>query len=584
MKKKNERYFAKNENESDEKQNVKKSSKNDEKVITFNINKIRKNPMKKGKKGKFTNKQKIVKRIPNPNPKFKGKVPVPQELLDKYAKGDKVDISSVKTTIHQQKIERKENDLKIATEISAKTEFLLTEESGYLEADAGETTSQFTQKQIIKNVDITAATKHFDLRLEFGPYRSKYTKNGRHLVIGGKKGHVAAFDWVTKKLHCEMNVMESVHDVSFLHLETMFAVAQKDWVYIYDNQGIELHCIKRLNKVTRMEFLPYHFLLSTCSDEGYLSWLDVSIGKLVSQFNTQLGRLSMLSQNPWNAVLCLGHAKGVVSMWSPNSRDPLAKMLCHKAPITALHVDPSGMYMATSASNRELKIWDIRKLEGPLQEYKLITAANNLAFSQKKMLSVGMGNVVEIYRDCCTTAAKRPYLRHRFVTPISNFNFCPYEDVLGVSTARGFTSLLVPGSGEANFDGLEANPFQTKSQRREAEVKSLLEKIQPELITLQPTSIGQVDMPTFKEKLEARNKLLHLKPQKIEFESRKKMKGKGGSVKAHRNKKIVQELAKKEFIKSTKELQILPAKTKKVEKEKKEFNPLDRFLPKKPKA
>lgn len=54
--------------------------------------------------------------------------------------------------------------------------------------------------------------------------------------------------------------------------------------------------------------------------------------------------------------------------------------------------------MATSASNRELKIWDVRKLEGPLQEYKLKTAANNLAFSQKKMLGLGMGNVVEIYR------------------------------------------------------------------------------------------------------------------------------------------------------------------------------------------
>lgn len=184
-----------------------------------------------------------------------------------------------------------------------------------------------------------------------------------------------------------------------------------------------------------------------------------------------------MTQNPYNAVTCVAHPRGIVTMWAPKTKDPLAKMLCHKGPITALHVDPKGLYMATAGLDKHMKIWDIRKLHGPLQIYKVSSAANNLAFSQKNLLAVGMGNVLEVYKNCCVESVNRPYLRHCFNNTIRNFQFCPFEDVLGVATDWGFTSLLVPGAGEANFDALEANPYQTKSQRREFEVKALLEKV-----------------------------------------------------------------------------------------------------------
>ncbi|XP_069738021.1 WD repeat-containing protein 46 [Phaenicophaeus curvirostris] len=458
---------------------------------------------------------------------FPGPPPLPRPRLKRFLRGGGGKAPRARDPRLRRRLRREEGREEAAAEKAARLQLLLPQEAGFLEPDPDEDPCSVTQGDIADAVDIASAAKHFELRLEqFGPYRLRYSRNGRQLLLGGRRGHVAALDWVTKELLCEMNVMESVSDVTWLHAETLLAVAQRRWLHVYDRQGLELSCLRRCHRVLRLQFLPYHFLLATADASGFLQYLDVSVGAEVAALCTRGGRPAAMGHNPANAVVHLGHGNGTVTLWSPKAPEPLVRMLCHRGAVRALDVDPSGTYMATSGLDRKLRVFDLRTLN-PVQELLLPLGATDVAFSQRGLLAAACGDVVQVFQGVgAALPPPRPFLRHRPPCPPLALSFCPFEDVLGVGHGSGFSSLLVPGSGEPNPDALEVNPYRSRRQRQEWEVKALLEKIPAELITLDPSELGRVDTATLQQKREERIERLGFDPQaKAPFRPRRRAKG-----------------------------------------------------------
>ncbi|KAM6929543.1 WD repeat-containing protein 46 [Lycodopsis pacificus] len=499
-----------------------------------------------------------------PDP-FPGPAHIPEDRLQKFKRKEKTKKPRRQNYKLKDMIARSEETSEMAQKQAARLDLLLPEDAGFLEGEEDEDTCTISQEDIADSVDISSGTKYFNLKLsQFGPYRADYSKTGRQLLLGGRRGHVACIDWQSKQLMCEINVMETVNDVKWLHSEAMYAVAQKKWLHIYDSDGIELHCIRKFNDVLRMQFLPYHFLLATASATGFLQYLDVSVGKEVTAICTKGGRLDVMCQNPHNAVIHLGHSNGTVTLWSPNQKEALVKMLCHYGGVRSVAVDKTGTYMVTSGMDKKLKVYDVRTFK-VLKSYFLPAGASCLSLSQRGLLSAATGDIVQVYRDVWSTPVTRPYMAHRVQRTVWGMHFCPFEDVLGVGHGDGFTSMLIPGAGEPNFDGLDANPYRSTKQRQEWEVKALLEKIQPELISLDPTELARVDRATFDIKHQDRVQALGFDPlAKEKFIPRYKKKGRSSAGNVERRKrKVAHEDLREDIQKSAED-------KKKIEKESKQ--------------
>ena len=466
-----------------------------------------------------------------------------EEAHKVYGRGRKIDTRHVRDKKLRGNLRALESKYRDATLKAKDAEILLENDAGFLQPEGElEKTYKIRQEEIKGSASVETAKKGFDLKLEeLGPYLVDYTRNGRDLLLGGRLGHVATMDWRSGKLGCEMNLGESVRDVKWLHNNQSFAVAQKKYVYIYDRSGVEIHRLQKHVDVTHMEFLPYHFLLATIGNAGYLKYTDTSTGQMVMELPTRKGAPTAFAQNPYNAICHVGHQNGTVSLWSPNSTTPLVKLLPHRGPVRALAMDREGRYMVSAGQDLRMSVWDVRNFK-EVSNYGMRQPGSSIAVSDRGLTSVSWGTSVTIWKDLFNKSqddhqkVQYPYMNWGGEGDgISRVRWCPFEDVLGVSHDKGFSSILVPGAGEPNFDALELNPYETVKQRQETEVKGLLNKIQPEMISLDPNFVGTVDLAPAEQR--RREMEAGQTPEEIVARLKKKGKGKNSALKRYLRKR-----------------------------------------------
>ncbi|KAI4149654.1 MAG: hypothetical protein LQ340_004517 [Diploschistes diacapsis] len=467
-----------------------------------------------------------------------------KEARQKYGHGPRISVKRIRDRKLRTTLKILENKYQDASLKAKDAEILLENDAGFIEPETElERTYKVRQDDIQQSVSVETAKMGIDLKLAFGTYTLDYSRNGRSLLLAGRKGHVATIDWRAGQLGCEMQLEETVRAAKFLHNSQLFCVAQKKYLYIYDLAGVQLHCLKSHIEPLFVEYLPYHFLLTSIGNSGHIRYSDTSTGQNIIDIATKLGTPTSLCQNPYNAVLHCGHQNGTVTLWSPNSTSPLVKILAHRGPVQASAVDREGRYFITAGQDMKMSVWDIRTFR-EVNNYFLRKPGASLAISDRDLVAVGHGTQATVWRglfskarsDTSQEKVQSPYMKWGGDgKEVECVRWCPFEDVLGVGHSGGVTQAIIPGGGEPNYDALEANPFETPRQRQEAEVKGLLNKLRPEMISLNPDFVGNLDLAS--DEIRRREKDLDRKEEDPVLKLKNRGRGKNSSLRKHLRKK-----------------------------------------------
>lgn len=262
---------------------------------------------------------------------------------------------------------------------------------------------------------------------------------------------------------------------------------------------------------------------------------------MVIEMPTRQGSPTALAQNPSNAILHVGHQNGTVTLWSPNLTTPLVKILAHRGPVRAMAIDREGRYMVSAGQDMKMGVWDVRMYR-EVNNYFLRQPGSSLSISDRGLVGVGWGTQTSVWRGLFDKSREdqekiqSPYMAWGGEGKrIERVRWCPFEDILGISHDQGFSSIIVPGAGEPNFDALELNPYENAKQRQEAEVKSLLNKLQPEMISLNPEFVGKLDLASAEQRKQEAD--LDRKPEDPVLKLKNRGRGKNSSLRKHLRKK-----------------------------------------------
>lgn len=390
------------------------------------------------------------------------------------------------TLKRQQEEIQKQKEFKMSYEKCKNTyDILNVSRRGVIEADRIVST-----EEIRKMVDVGTREKAYSLVMDDGPYTVRYSPSGDGVLYLGQK-EVISMNPMKLAINCERKMGDEIYDGTFLHSSEFYALAQSKAVYIYNKQGVEIHVLRDAKQVRSVKFLQDHFLLASVSEGGYLRYQDTSIGKLISEIKTK-ERNSKVETDRVNGVVYLTGSAGTVSLWSPRSPEYLAKILCHRSKVNHCKISDNGRVLYT-ASRNEIKKWDIRNMFKPMEEKDLPGLVVEMGLSQTGKLAVTQKGSVVVYDD-----ALIPEIQHHTGRDVAHsLAYRPYEDILTLGTGTGVESIIVPGAGLETYRQNE-NPHMSRKERKDAEVRRILEKIPADMISLE-SEIGTEMKEVFAE-------------------------------------------------------------------------------------